>query len=267
MADLPQISLILVTYLEANEPYLRAALQSIDAQTYPKDKMEIILVSSGPYFPTLQNEFQGLKITHLHHPERHHFPEAVNSGVAKASPNSEFYVLLNDDVILTKKALEKLIHPGLKHAIIGPMSNCDTGWKYTWEFYPGMKFPWTHQDAKPVARQYKQDFLKANSVEDLINSESYFPPGVFQSEFICFYCVAIPKHIWQTVGPLDPTFKTGQDDVDYCKRVKKAGMVVATDSSALVWHASGASADLALTQEIRDQNKRYYQAKWNEPAP
>jgi GT2 family glycosyltransferase len=95
-----------------------------------------------------------------------------------------------------------------------------------------------------------------------MNAQSIYPEGFIIQEFICFYATLIPRTVWNKVGPLDHKFQTGQDDLDYCLRAQnlKIPSMIAIDS--LIWHFGGATADLSLTPQIRQENVDYYTKKW-----
>jgi len=257
--ELPIVSIVCVTHLESNKHYLEACLKSIDNLGYPKDKLDVVLISSGDFFPDFF--LKAPWINHHHYQSRLHFPEAVNEGVKKTNPLSKHLLIINDDVILTRFSLANMVQAvGHTKAIIGPISNCDNYVKYNLIFMlNGNHF---------TNRFYR---LEENSSPDLIksmmNQNSHYPGGVIYQGQMFFYCILIPRDVWNIVGPLDPNFKTGQDDIDYSKRCaqKRIPMVVALN--ALVWHAGGATADKCLTPEIRQENIKYFTQKWSEAPP
>lgn len=250
----PKVSIILVTYLAVNDKYLRVCLDAIDNLNYPKESLDVVLTSSGEHKPENLPEW----VTHNHLPERHHFPEAVNSGVACAAKDSKYYMILNDDTIMTKNSLRNLVEvAGDNSIILGPISNCDNQFKYNLFF--GYH---TKNGVKEMPRRfYRYDDLK-DHFDDLMNAQSAYNRGIISQDYLCFYATLIPKKVWERVGEMDPKFKTGQDDLDYSQRAKDLGVPCAVVLDSLIWHFGGATADLALTDEIRKTNIEYFVQKW-----
>jgi GT2 family glycosyltransferase len=79
-----------------------------------------------------------------------------------------------------------------------------------------------------------------------------------------FFCVAIPRHILNTVGLLDENFGRGYfEDLDYSLRVKEAGLKLGVAENCFVYHRGSASfgkMPLEIKQLIK-RNKRLIQRK------
>jgi len=248
---------VCATYLKENDRYLRVAIESVKNQNY--DNYEMILVSSGSHIPQDIPKW----IKHIHHEKQHHYPEAINSGVAQASPDSKYYLIINDDVILTKDSLVNLIHiAGDNEIILNPISNCDNYFKYN--LVMGYE---KNSDFVPMTKRfYRYDDLNG-SFNELMNSKSIYPYGLIAQDFVCFYATLFPKKVWDKLGGLDGEFKTGQDDVDASMRAKQLGIPCGIAINSLIWHYGGATADIALTTDIRRQNIEYFSKKWGRLPP
>lgn len=252
-----KVTIVCATYLKESDKYLRVAIESVKNLDY--DNYELILVSSGEHVPQDIPKW----IKHIHHRDRHHYPEAINSGIKEADPESKYYLLINDDVIMTRNSLTNLVNKAMDNDIIlNPISNCDNFFKYN--LIMGFS-------EKNHFMQMNQRFYRFNDLdgkfEKLMNSESIYPWGIISQEFICFYATLIPKKVWDRVGGLDPQFKTGQDDVDFSLRCKEKNIACAVALDSLIWHYGGATADLALTPEIRRTNIEYFAKKWGRLPP
>jgi GT2 family glycosyltransferase len=264
MSDKPKVGIVVVTYSEKSQNYLDLCLRALARINYPISQMELVVISSGEYESKVNPSIFLKPITrHIHLKERHHYPEAVNFGVSQLSKDCLFYWLLNDDTIPTKDSLLNMVGAALgENVIVGPISNCDNGWRYHLLFL-------IEHDGKPYEmnkRFYRYDEVEPY-FEGLLNASSKYILGNLYQDFICFYSTIIPKKVWDEVGTLDPMFKTGQDDVDYSFRClqKKIRPIIAMD--ALVWHFGGVTADHAIGKEIRDSNKVYFKQKWGVDAP
>lgn len=251
-----KVSIICATYLKENERYLKLAIDSIVNQSYTN--YELIVVSSGEHTPEVPHW-----VKHLHHNDRHHYPEAINSGVKLADPNSKYYLIINDDVIITKNAIKNMVDVAQDNdIIINPISNCDNHAKYNLIFGYHKNGNFT-----PLPnRFYRFDDTK-NDHDYMMNAESIYPPGFISQDFVAFYATLFPKKTWDKLGGLDPEFKTGADDVDCSYRARDLKIPCGFALNSLIWHFGGTTADLALTPEIRRQNIEYFAKKWGRLPP
>lgn len=252
----PKVGIVCATYLESNQKYLDECLKSIKNLNYPKDRIEVMIKSSGDYEPEVDLDTPYFHM--LHHSRQIHYPESINLGIEELKNRFgdvfDYYLLLNDDTILTTNSLTQLV-TGAKDslAIHQPISNCDNGWRYY------LPMPMSLNK-----RFYRIEEFSPIMLTLMTGAISEFPMSFIIPEWVALYATLIPKKVWDIVGPLDPKFKTGQDDVDYCKRAKAHGIPCLINLSALIWHFGGVTADQALTPEIRAENIRYFEEKWNE---
>jgi len=251
--NLPKISILVVTYLESNQRYLDLCLKSIINLNYPKELLDVLVLSTGDYEP----HTMGFRTIHT---DRHyHYPEACNFGVKHLDKDSTHFLILNDDVILTKNSLRSLVAAaGDVDVIVGPVSNCDNGWKYSIPYIGYMDGGEFKQLTK---RFYRYEEL-AHDADKIMDYNLPVNPGVWRQDYICFYAVLIPRKVWDKLGPLDNNLKTGFDDTDYCHRASLEKIPVIISQDAFVLHFGGVSADIVLTPEIRDYNAEYFKNKW-----
>lgn len=247
----PLISIIVTTYLPESKIYLDACIKSIFNLDY--DNFEVILVGRPSYQPTYD------KVKTVIFP-RDEFgnSEGINFGVKNANSNAAAYFILNDDVILTKKSLSEIVRCDSGRNVLGPISNCD---QYIHYFLPALG---------NMPNQYRMNHdqeEREGLVNNLISCQSPYPAGAIFRPHIYFYAVYISKRVWQDVGALGEEFKTGPDDLDFCKRASACGVPIAIVLSSLVWHASGVTAESTLDDAKRKANAEAWQRKWGEPQP
>lgn len=122
------------------------------------------------------------------------------------SEGYDFYLWLNDDVVLFPNAINRLLNTskGFNHQsiIIGAMQDPETG-QLT---YGGVK------------RLHWWAPLRFTQVEP-----SDYPIEV---ETMNGNCVLIPSSVAKKIGNLDPTFKHGMGDFDYGLRARKLGVQI-----------------------------------------
>ncbi len=251
--SLPKVGLCIATYLESNQKYLDECLKSIKNLNFPKELLDVVVVGSGDYIPNTHG------YRSIHRNQQTHYPEACNIGVSSFSADCEYYLLLNDDTILTKNSLIKLLSSASPDAIYQPISNCDNGWRYQLKMPLGLNKRFYRYEQ---ILEHKTD--THDPFQKMMDADSLYPQGMIIVDWVPFYATLIPKRIWNFVGPLDPRFKTGQDDIDYGRRAKAKGVPCAINLSSLIWHFGGVTADQVLTDDIRKENIDYFEMKHGE---
>lgn len=258
----PKVSIIIPTYLASNQKYLDVCLDSIANLDYPKESLDVVLVASNGFEPTIPAACFSLSLKRICTPERLHYASAINRGVEAADADSSYYFLVSDDVILTKDSLREFVDSaGGANAVLGPISNCDNGTMHslTMGFTKGAVFN------QVASRQYRYADWEP-FFGDLMNAKSLYPKGLIKYPWLCFYAVLIPRKVWHDVGGLDENFKSGQEDLDFCLRAERLGYPCLVALSSLIWHFSGVTADQVLTNEVRASNEKYYKEKWQTPC-
>lgn len=223
----PKVSIICTTYLEKTKPYLDLAVSSIKNLNYPKECLDIILVGRKGYMPT----YDGVRTVCPVEAEFHN-PAGLNCGIAQSQPDSQYFFILNDDVVLTPNCLQIMVAYAQPDTIINPI-----------ELDP-----------------------EAGSVVPAGSRT----PGLYPQAHLCMFATLMPKQIWQTVKNgttpdsigFDENFKTGQDDVDYSWRARDAKFYNTLCTQSAVWHFGGTSANSTISNKLRAENLRYFRSKW-----
>jgi GT2 family glycosyltransferase len=88
---------------------------------------------------------------------------------------------------------------------------------------------------------------------------------------VAFFCVVIPRRIYEQVGPLEEEFGRGFfEDDDYCRRVEKLGLRIFCADDVFVHNHLSASFKKLKWQDrekIFKDNKKIYEAKWGVWVP
>lgn len=272
-----KLSIVMVTYLEENFRYLCLAIDSLSRQKGVD--FELILVSSGRFNPNVDHipKTNLLNLRHHHSEERLHYPSAINYGMKLIRDSSKYVMMANDDLIFTKDSLLKLMDSFdiLKDSngeemplILNPLSSCDNHWA----FWSPLKLITEEGESIGLSnRFYRYDELK-DHFELIMNSMHYDPiyknfyPWMLinrSSEYIAFYCTTMQRRVWDLIGELDSNLKTGFDDNDYSRRARQHNIPLAIAVHSFVLHFGGATADIALTEQDREDNVIYFTNKWN----
>ena len=239
-------SIIVVTY--NNLKYTRKCIESVRKHT--KSPYEIILVDNGSVDGTGRWAEGSARRKEIHtiilNKENAGFPAGINQALNVAQ--GRYVLLLNNDTIVTKGWLEKLI-AGAEYdpaiAIVGPMSNLVSGVQLDatvrYSDIAGM-----HEHASEVAR---------------LNLKTILPvPRV------AFLCTLIKRELIEKVGGLDERFTPGNfEDDDYCLRAQLAGYKTVIAKDVFIHHygsmSFGADGRDAYAKRI-ETNRRIFIEKW-----
>lgn len=222
---------------------------------HTKTAHEIIVVDNGssdgtrPYLRSL-----GSRIKLIANPENRGFAKAVNQGLRKAK--GDFFLLLNNDVIVTRGYLEGLLVPFREDASVGVTApftgpqGADANARP--EFLPfyrdkrGLeKFAWAHNRANSDVR-------------------IPVPPALFS----CF-CHLVRRDVVSDVGGMDERYSPAYcEDIDFFWRAVRKGWRLVRTGSSYVHHfwrttALGNGMDY---RALARKGKKIFVRKWGATA-
>jgi GT2 family glycosyltransferase len=157
------------------------------------------------------------------------FPGGCNIGIRLAlSWNSDYVLLLNNDVVVDKQFLNELVKATESETSIG---------------IAGSKI--YHYDEPDRIQSVGGDMLwwmfwplnyRMNEIDDEKSTE------VTERDFVWATSQLINANLFRDVGLLDEKFFFGIEEYDLCDRAKKKGYNVVFVPSSKVWHKGNASA-------------------------
>jgi GT2 family glycosyltransferase len=244
-------SIIIISY--NNLDYTRQCLESILAKTiYPNYEVIVVDNNSQPqiksYLAEMSRKHTQIKV--IFNEKNLGFAAANNIGLQQCS-ESEYVILLNNDVVVSRGWLTRL----LRHlrtpeiGMVGPVTN------------------WTGNEAK-----IDVPYLHPKDMEPFAEAYTRSHEGqIFDIQALAMYCVALRREIADKVGPLDEQFGVGMfEDDDYAMRVRQIGKRVVCAEDAFVHHYGMASFSKLKDEEYQqlfERNKQLYEAKWGRWVP
>jgi GT2 family glycosyltransferase len=242
--DAPAISVVIVTY--NGKKFIRKNLESLYLQTLPAK--EIIIVdnaSSDGSIDEVEQEFKKVKV--IRNRRNYHYAKAVNIGVEAASNN--LVIILNQDIVLDKNFIRRLVL----------RCEAELEKEHIAGVVPQMRFSQLKNFINGIG-----NFV----TEKNWGSDNYFGVvdiGQFKDlEYTgsaCFGAILVTKQAWQTVGPLDKTFKSFYEDVDWSIRAHLKGMNLLTAPGAILYHAFGGSYPSGLKLTLVATNRMRFVLK------
>jgi len=92
----------------------------------------------------------------------------------------------------------------------------------------------------------------------------------FSIRTLAFFCVMMPRKVYEQVGPLDEAYGLGfYEDDDYCRRVEQAGWRLECAEDVFIHHHLSASFNKLGKgrKELLERNRKIYEAKWGAWVP
>lgn len=242
----PRVSVVVVAY--NNIELTRACLHSLE-QYSDYANLEIIVVDNASidgtpgYLETWQADGDCRKI--ILNGDNRGFAAANNQGLQVAT--GEYLVMLNNDTFVTPgwvATMTRHLRRFSTLGMLGPVTNNIGNEARIDVLYDSM------EQMLEVARDYTHSH--AGCLTSLRTA--------------AFFCVMMRREVYEKVGMLDEAFGVGFfEDDDYCRRVERAGWLIACADDVFVHHNLSASFN-QLKQEIRqalfEKNKAIYEAKW-----
>jgi GT2 family glycosyltransferase len=247
----PRVSVVVVTY--NNLELTKVCLDSLDRYS-DYANLEVIVVDNAsaddtPAYLRAWEAVGGNRRIILNADNRG-FAAANNQGLAVAT--GDYLVMLNNDTHAT---------PGWVATLVGHFRRTPS---------LGMLGPVTNNignEARLDIQYTDMDtMLRAAGAHTRAHAGQLRPLHT-----AAFFCVMMPRHVYEKVGELDEAFGIGMfEDDDYCRRVQKEGWDIACAEDVFIHHHLSASFS-QIKQEKRqamfEANKAIYEAKWGTWVP
>jgi GT2 family glycosyltransferase/glycosyltransferase involved in cell wall biosynthesis len=248
----PAVSVVVVAYNQW--PLTRRCLESLEACS-DGVPTELIVVDNASADETperlreWEQESPARRIAVLN-PDNLGFAAGVNAGMAKAT--GEYLVVLNNDTIVS---------PGWARGLRRHLER-DPGL--------GLLCPVTNNIGNEA-----QVALSGTTPAEVFESARRYTLGrtgqLLALQVAAFFCVMIPRAVWERIGPMDERFFPGYfEDDDYCLRLQEAGLHVGCAEDVFVFHELSASFNAeshARRQQIFERNRKLFEEKWGPWKP
>jgi len=214
------------------ENYEYTAQAIADIRKHTRQNYEIILIDNGSGAKTKAKLLKLLTDDDkfLSFPDNYGFPRAMNYGVGIAT--GEYIVLMNNDVRLPAKWLDKLLAPFSDYAV-GVSSPIRTIVdKGVIRLLRPSGHPPTMADLPYVKGREAATVAKINKKQEEQGA------GVFYTDdMVAFFCVALSRRAIDTVGYFDEDFGLGLcEDNYFCRLLLNNGFKIAINTELFCLH-------------------------------
>lgn len=250
----PKVDIVIPTY--NNLKYLKLCVDSVRKGTAWPYNLIVVDSGSDDTYEWLSKQDD---IISYKSPERLHFSAATNAGINMAK--EKFVMTLNNDTIVADGWLTAMMYEAMKPGVgaVGPFSNNEKNWM--------------HSELVVVKGKEIGWFSSLEDVKDLIpDIQSYrHKKEVSDRVWIPFYATLFSRAIIEQIGLLDEEYKSGCEDVDYCRRLRDRGYRVVQTYDAFVFHfvSKTLNKDWEINRKLREQedsgNRAYYDWKYAKP--
>jgi len=224
------LSIIIVSY--NTKDFLKRCMDSIFTEGGIND-LEIIVIDNNSTDGTREmlKKFQSdhSEVITVFNEKNVGFATAVNQGVKKSK--SDYLLLLNSDIVIKQQSLEKMISFAKEYPeagiIGGRLLNLDNSSQASIYHFP------------TIGRAIKEYWFRQKG-----SFEKYTP--LMKKDYVSVDVVTgavmlIPRKTIEKIGLLDERYFMYFEDLDYCRRVNKAGYKIYYLPEAEFIHAHGAS--------------------------
>lgn len=244
-----KIGIVIVNYNGAN--YQNDALRTIYVSTYKN--FEVIIVDSA-------SKDNSIELARNEYPQIHFLLQDENVGVAKGNNigiryaidelDSEYVLLINNDIELDEHVLERLIEKADEATITVPKIYYYEPHDMLW--FAGGNMYWNKGESGHIGN-FETDH------------------GQYDNEKIIEYsptcCMLIHRDVFDKIGYIDETVFMYFDDTDLCVRMNDAGYKIKYIPSAFMWHkvsSSGGGMDSKVYVYYNFRNKFYFMNKYKD---
>lgn len=242
-----KVSIIIVTYNNLN--LTKKCINSILERTaYPN--YEIIIVDNASsdetskYLEELEKKYTNVKIKL--NKENLGFASGNNQGIKMAE--GEYYILLNNDTIVTRGWITGLIKhfEDKKVGMVGSVTNSIGN-----------------------EAEIEVDYEDETGIDEFaLNYTTKHYNEIYEDiKVLAMYCAVLKKEIVDKIGLLDENYERGMfEDDDYSMALKKAGYKIICAEDVFIhhfWRASFKKINNKEYKRIFEKNKKYYEQKWN----
>ncbi len=221
----PPVTIIIAAWNQVAKTV--ACLETVTAIDYPS--LHVLLVDNGsdpPLAAAIAERFPSVEVLRL--PQNLGFSGGYNAGLRHAlQGESEYFLLLNNDTLVDVAAVG--------HLVTEADSAPDIGLVTAKIYYAA-----DPQRIWAVGNRLNLFLDVKDGGQNQLDTGQWDTPR--DIDFAPFCGIVIKREVIEQVGFLDEGFFLYYEDMDYCRRARKAGYRIRLQPSATIWHDVSASS-------------------------
>jgi GT2 family glycosyltransferase len=220
----------------------------VERSTY--DAYEIVCVYDDATDPAMLDELReiaGDRLRAVRYEGPFHFSAKINLGAAHS--NGDHLLFLNDDMeVATPDWIERMVmyssHPEIG-AVGGRLLYEDGRLQHAGVFFP-------HGLPGHVYRGFSGNFRGYSN--NVVVAQNYLS--------VTGACLMTPREVFEQVGGMSAEFPINYNDVDYCLRMRAAGLRVVYDPDTVLYHFESSSR----SSDVEEWEKELLVERWGSLA-
>lgn len=251
----PAVSAVIVHFGSAD--YTAQVVRRLRSFAGP-EQYEIIVVDNAADTPFPGADFPQARTVRME--ENRGYGAACNHGAAASRGRN--ILILNNDLDFPDDPLPVLLREAEAHprrGAVGPALRFPDGrFQLSWGDDPALLSEFRERRRQQESRTGEGEALRKRAADSR---------RARTVDWITGACMLIPREAWDAVGGFDEAYFFYFEDVDLCRRLRRAGYEIRYAPDAVVVHFGGGSsapADPRIMSWYRREQLRYY-ARYNSP--
>lgn len=237
MARLPSVAVVILNWNGKN--FLEKFLPSVMASSYKN--LSVIVAdnaSADDSVSFVKNNFPGIKI--IANPSNEGFAKGYNTALQQVS--SDYYILLNSDVEVSKGWIEPVISMMESDPNIAACQPKILSFSEKNKFeYAGACGGWMDVYGYPFSRGRVFDFCENDKGQYNSSEEIFWASGA------AFF---VRAKIYHQLHGFDESFFAHQEEIDLCWRMQRAGYKILAVPSSVVYHVGGGTLPMGNQRKV-----------------
>lgn len=227
----PLVSVVIAYY---NQPrQLSLVLEALTAQTYPADRMEIVVADDGSTDPPDVDRFSSRLSVIVVRQEDRGFRAAAARNLGAAASAGSILCFLDADTVPTPDYVRQAIRlPAVApdSVVVGRRLHADLG-----GVAPGRVGEWLLENS--VTGRSRDEREPRWLVDAYHRTSDLLTPGWDGYKYVISAVLTCSRELFDDIGGFDPTFvQYGGEDWELANRAFMMGAVLAHEPAAIAWH-------------------------------
>lgn len=231
---------------------VRQCLKSLFASGAEKvAELDVVVIEHGgeESRELIEKDYGGKPVRWMKGEEDWSYSQMNNAAAETAAPDTDYLLLLNNDIICRKDFLASMITAMQEHSDVGVVGAKLIHLDGTIQ-HIGIGF---RTDGVPYHLLHNQ---KDDGTVSTLTRDDYY-------DAVTFACVLIRKNVWDEVGGLDEDYFFNYEDIDFCLKAREKGWKAFVPHRAKLVHLEGKSGENRQTKDHSVwRNMKVLKEKW-----